>query len=337
MSASRDFGLAKTTALAEAILAGRRRELARAITMIESTRQDHRMIAEALMDRLLSHSGRSFRLGISGVPGVGKSTFIEALGLHIIERGHRVAVLTVDPSSPKSGGSILGDKTRMETLSRHKDAFIRPSPSGGTLGGVARRTHEVMVASEAAGFDVVLVETVGVGQSETAVVNLTDMFLLLIAPGGGDDLQGIKKGVVEMADLIAVNKADGDLLAAAERAQQDYSSALQLLRQQPGAWQPRVMACSAMEGTGVAALWDAVLEFQNLREESGQLIERREEQAAAWMWGEISEALLDGVRNHAATQSLALKLERDVRAGKLGANAAAKHILQQFLSNSAKP
>ena len=337
MSASRDFGLAKTTALAEAILAGRRRELARAITMIESTRQDHRMIAEALMDRLLSHSGRSFRLGISGVPGVGKSTFIEALGLHIIERGHRVAVLTVDPSSPKSGGSILGDKTRMETLSRHKDAFIRPSPSGGTLGGVARRTHEVMVASEAAGFDVVLVETVGVGQSETAVVNLTDMFLLLIAPGGGDDLQGIKKGIVEMADLIAVNKADGDLLAAAERAQQDYSSALQLLRQQPGAWQPRVMACSAMEGTGVVALWDAVLEFQNLREKSGQLIERREEQAAAWMWGEISEALLDGVRNHAATQSLALKLERDVRAGKLGANAAAKHILQRFLSNSAKP
>ena len=337
MSASRDFGLAKTTALAEAILAGRRRELARAITIIESTRQDHRMIADALMDRLLPHSGRSFRLCISGVPGVGKSTFIEALGLHIIERGHRVAVLTVDPSSPKSGGSILGDKTRMETLSRHKDAFIRPSPSGGTLGGVARRTHEVMVASEAAGFDVVLVETVGVGQSETAVVNLTDMFLLLIAPGGGDDLQGIKKGVVEMADLIAVNKADGDLLAAAERAQQDYSSALQLLRQQPGAWQPRVMACSAMEGTGVAALWDAVLEFQNLREESGQLIERREEQAAAWMWGEISEALLDGVRNHAATQSLALKLERDVRAGKLGANAAAKHILQQFLSNSAKP
>ena len=337
MSASRDFGLAKTTALAEAILAGRRRELARAITMIESTRQDHRMIAEALMDRLLPHSGRSFRMGISGVPGVGKSTFIEALGLHIIERGHRVAVLTVDPSSPKSGGSILGDKTRMETLSRHKDAFIRPSPSGGTLGGVARRTHEVMVASEAAGFDVVLVETVGVGQSETAVVNLTDMFLLLIAPGGGDDLQGIKKGVVEMADLIAVNKADGDLLAAAERAQQDYSSALQLLRQQPSAWQPRVMACSAMEGTGVAALWDAVLEFQNLREESGQLIERREEQAAAWMWGEISEALLDGVRNHAATQSPALKLERDVRAGKLGANAAAKHILQRFLSNRAKP
>ena len=337
MSASRDFGLAKTTALAEAILAGRRRELARAITIIESTRQDHRKIAEALMDRLLPHSGRSFRLGISGVPGVGKSTFIEALGLHIIERGHRVAVLTVDPSSPKSGGSILGDKTRMETLSRHKDAFIRPSPSGGTLGGVARRTHEVMVASEAAGFDVVLVETVGVGQSETAVVNLTDMFLLLIAPGGGDDLQGIKKGIVEMADLIAVNKADGDLLAAAERAQQDYSSALQLLRQQPGAWQPRVMACSAMEGTGVAALWDAVLEFQNLREKSGQLIERREEQAAAWMWGEISEALLDGVRNHAATQSLALKLERDVRAGKLGATAAAKQILQKFLSNSVKP
>ncbi len=322
--------------MAEAIIAGRRRELARAITMIESTRQDHRMRAEALIDRLLPHSGQSFRLGISGVPGVGKSTFIEAFGLHIIERGHRVAVLTVDPSSPKSGGSILGDKTRMETLSRNHNAFIRPSPSGGTLGGVARRTHEVMVATEAAGFNVVLVETVGVGQSETAVVGLTDMFLLLLAPGAGDDLQGIKKGIVELADLIAVNKADGDFVAAAERAKQDYSLALHLLRPQAGAWQPRVMACSAMEGTGVTDLWDAVLEFRNLRTKSGQLLARRKEQAVDWMWDEISEALLRGVRHHKATQSLVLELERDVRAGKMGSTAAAQHILKQFLSHSDK-
>jgi len=336
MSVLKDVGLVETAAMAEAIIAGRRRELARAITMIESTRQDHRMRAEALIDKLLPHSGQSFRLGISGVPGVGKSTFIEALGLHIIEQGHRVAVLTVDPSSPKSGGSILGDKTRMETLSRHHNAFIRPSPSGGTLGGVARRTHEVIVATEAAGFNVILVETVGVGQSETAVVGLTDMFLLLLAPGAGDDLQGIKKGIVELADLITVNKADGDLMAAAERAKQDYSLALHLLRPQSGTWQPRVMTCSAMEGTGVADLWDAVLEFQNLRTKSGQLLARRKEQAADWMWDEISEALLHGVRHHKATQSLVFELERDVRAGKIGATAAAQHILKQFLSHSDK-
>ena len=322
--------------MAEGILAGRRRELARAITMIESTRPDHRMSAEALIDRLQPHSGQSFRLGISGVPGVGKSTFIEALGLHIIEQGHRVAVLAVDPSSPKSGGSILGDRTRMETLSRHRDAFIRPSPSGGTLGGVARRTHEVIVVTEAAGFDVILVETVGVGQSETTVVDLTDMFLLLLAPGAGDDLQGIKKGIVELADLITVNKADGDLLAAAERAKRDYSMALHLLRPQSGAWQPRVMACSAMEGTGVSDVWDAIRQFQNLRVESGQLLARREKQAVAWMWDEISEALLHDVRHHTGTQSLVFDLERDVRAGKLGATAAAQQILRQFLRNSDK-
>ena len=334
MTDFQDLGSGEIIAMAEAVLAGRRRELARAITMIESTRQDHRISAEELMVRLLPHSGRSFRLGISGVPGVGKSTFIEALGLHLIERGHRVAVLAVDPSSPKSGGSILGDKTRMETLSRQRDAFIRPSPSGGTLGGVARRTHEVMVATEAAGFDVVLVETVGVGQSETTVVGLTDMFLLLLAPGAGDDLQGIKKGIVELADLIAVNKADGDLLAAAERAKRDYSSALHLLRPRSNDWQPRVITCSASEGTGVSGVWDAVLEFQKLRTESGQLMSRREDQAAAWMWDEISEALMQDVRHHTATQSLVFELEGDVRAGKLGATAAAQQILRQFLSYS---
>ena len=320
--------------MADAIQAGHRRELARAITMIESTRKDHRMNAETLMDLLLPHSGNSFRLGISGVPGVGKSTFIESLGLDIIGRGHRVAVLAVDPSSPKSGGSILGDKTRMETLSRHRDAFVRPSPSGGILGGVAQRTHEVMVVTEAAGFDVILVETVGVGQSETAVVSLTDMFLLLLAPGAGDDLQGLKKGIVELADLIVVNKADGDLLPAAERAKRDYSAALHLLRQQSSAWQPRVMLCSAIEGVGISEVWSAVREFQDLQKKSGQLAAQREEQAVAWMWGEISEALLQGICQDTTTRSLVSRLEQDVRAGKLGAKAAARQILKKFPSTT---
>ena len=203
-------------ALAQAVLAGQRHALARAITLIESTRADHRQSAEALLEHLLPHTGNSIRIGISGVPGVGKSTFIEAFGLHVLNGGHRLAVLAVDPSSPRSGGSILGDKTRMEELARDQRAFIRPSPSGGTLGGVARRSREALLACEAAGFDVIVVETVGVGQSETAVADLVDLFLLLLVPGGGDELQGIKKGIVEIADLIVVNKADGDLAAAAQ-------------------------------------------------------------------------------------------------------------------------
>ena len=319
-----------TFEIADALLDGNRRALARVITLIESTRGADRILAESLLERLLPHSGNSFRLGISGVPGVGKSTFIEALGLHIIEEGHRIAVLAVDPSSPKTGGSILGDKTRMETLSRHPDAFIRPSPSRGTLGGVARRTRDVIMLTEAAGFDMVLIETIGVGQSEIAVADLTDMFLLLLAPASGDDLQGIKKGIVEIADLIAVNKADGDLRADAERVKQDYQAALNLLHP-PNENQPtRVMSCSSIEGSGVAEIWHAICTFRNQMRESGEMSSRRAAQAATWMWNEISEELLVQLRQDKATESLVLKLERDVIAGRISATAAARCIIKQF-------
>src|SRR3954452_22383423 len=226
--------------LARLVIAGDRRALARAITMAESTRADHRAEAEALLAEVLPHVGGSVRVGISGAPGAGKSTFIEALGVHLIERGHRLAVLAVDPSSTRSGGSILGDKTRMEELSRRSEAFIRPSPSGGTLGGVARRTREALLLCEAAGHDVVLVETVGVGQSEVAVAGMLDVFVLLLAPGGGDDLQGVKRGIVELADVVVVNKADGDLAAAAERTAADYANALHFLRSRTEGWEVRV-------------------------------------------------------------------------------------------------
>ena len=318
------------TELAEGVIKGQRRALARAITLIESTRADHRREAEGLVGALLAHTGKSLRLGISGVPGVGKSTFIEAFGLHLVEAGHRVAVLAVDPSSPRTGGSILGDKTRMEALSRHPDAFIRPSPSGGTLGGVARRTREAMLCVEAAGFDVVLVETVGVGQSETAVAGLTDMFLLLLTPGGGDDLQGIKKGIVELADLIVVNKADGDLMPAAERARRDYAAALHLLRPPSGAWSPKVMKCSAMDGTGIADVWSAVGEFRAAALESGAIEQRRAEQAANWMWDEITETLMADLKSNDQIRTSLDSLEDQVRAGTLSPSQAARDILGRY-------
>jgi len=244
--------------LAAAVEAGDRRALARAITLVESTRADHRLRAEALLERLMPATGRAMRLGISGVPGVGKSSFIEAFGLHLIAAGHKVAVLAVDPSSKRGGGSILGDKTRMEKLSVESDAFIRPSPAGTTLGGVARRTRDALLVAEAAGFDVVIVETVGVGQSETAVADLTDMFILLLQPGGGDELQGIKRGIVELADLVIVNKADGELVAAANRAASDYRRALHLLRPVSPHWSVPVLLCSALTGAGVPEVWQTV-------------------------------------------------------------------------------
>ena len=316
--------------LADGLLAGDRRSLARAITLIESTRSDHRAEAEALVARILEHAGGALRLGISGVPGVGKSTFIEAFGLHLADAGHRVAVLAVDPSSPRTGGSILGDKTRMEALSRHPNAFIRPSPSGGTLGGVARRTREAMLCVEAAGFDVVLVETVGVGQSETAVAGLTDMFLLLLAPGGGDDLQGIKKGIVELADLIVVNKADGDLAPAAERARRDYAAALQFLRTPVGGWRPKVMKCSAMDGTGIADVWEAVEAYRAGAEADGSLLARRADQASQWMWNEITETLLHRLRDDRDLRAHIDGLERQVRDGAVSPSEAARGILAEF-------
>ena len=329
MDSNLDFELAASE-MATDIREGNRKLLAKAITIIESTRNDHRILAETLLEKLLPYSGNSLRLGISGVPGVGKSTFIETLGLLLLKYGHRVAVLTVDPSSPKTGGSILGDKTRMEKLSRQPNVFIRPSPSGGALGGVARRTREVILTAEAAGYDVILVETVGVGQSEVSVYHLTDMFLLLLAPGGGDDLQGIKKGIVELADLIAVNKADGNLREVAEQAKQHYAAALELLRHNDKKWKTRVMSVSALEDHGVTEIWHTICEFQKLMTESGDLISRRAEQAANSMWNEITEDFLSLVRHDSETQALALKLEASVRAGTVSAASAARQVLNHF-------
>lgn len=306
---------------------GNRRALGRLITLIESTRSDHRETALGIINQLPKPANNSIRIGISGVPGVGKSSFIEAFGLHVIEQGHRVAVLAVDPSSPKTGGSILGDKTRMEQLARNADAFIRPTPSAGSLGGVARRTRETILAVEAASFDVVLVETVGVGQSEYAVADLVDMFVLLVAPGGGDDLQGIKKGIVEMADLIVVTKSDGDLIPAANRAFQDYRSALHMLNSGSTDWTPRVLKTSAHSAEGLNEVWDAITEFQSIMKESGALEIKRADQATSWMWDEVTSTLLKRVKtaNAAVTE-----LEDAVRNGDMTPSEAAQKILSDF-------
>ncbi len=315
----------------DAVLDGNRRALARLITKIESTRADHRRAAEAILSGLLAATGNSIRIGISGVPGVGKSSFIEAFGLHVINQGHKVAVLAVDPSSPKTGGSILGDKTRMEALSRHPDAFIRPSPSGTSLGGVARRTRESVLAVEAAGFDVVLIETVGVGQSEYAVADLVDMFVLLVAPGGGDDLQGIKKGIVEMADLLVVTKDDGDLKPAAARAFQDYRSALHLVSPGDGDWTPEVMRCSAHAGTGLADVWSRIEDFSAMKRSSGALEAKRADQATHWMWEEATAEVLTELR---AESDATATLEAQVRAGTRTPTDAAQLLLAAWRAKS---
>ena len=319
--------MSKPASLASGVTAGNRRSLARLITRIESTRDDHRAEAESAIADLLPETGNSIRIGISGVPGVGKSSFIETFGLDIIGRGHRVAVLAVDPSSPKTGGSILGDKTRMEQLARSPDAFIRPSPSGGSMGGIARRTRETILAVEAAGFDVVLVETVGVGQSEYAVADLVDMFVLLVAPGGGDDLQGIKKGIVEMADLLIVTKDDGDLAKAAARAFQDYTSALHMLTPGNADWAPKVLRCSAHTGAGMDEIWAAISAFRDVMSASGALERRRAEQAASWMWEEVTSTLLARVRKRDASTGA---LEDAVRSGEMTPRDAARQILGQL-------
>jgi LAO/AO transport system kinase len=316
--------------LADAIVAGKRRALARAITLIESSRPDHRETADALLRLLLPHTGKSIRIGVSGVPGVGKSSFIEAFGKFVIQAGHRVAVLAVDPSSPRTGGSILGDKTRMEELARHGDAFIRPSPSGGALGGVARRTREALLACEAAGFDVIIVETVGVGQSEIAVADLADLFLLLLAPAAGDELQGIKKGIVELADLIVVNKADGDLKAAAERAWNDYANALHLLSPASSLWTPPVMRCSALTGDGIAQVWETVERYRAVMEPSLQIAERRREQARAWMWRDITDTLTAKLRDHPDVKKRAKAMEQAVIDGHTTPSEAARILIEAF-------
>jgi GTPase len=308
--------------LADAVRAGDRRALARAITLVESTRADHRDEAVALLDDLMPATGAATRVGISGAPGAGKSTFIETLGLHLVDGGHRVAVLAVDPSSTRTGGSILGDKTRMEELSRRPDAFIRPSPSGGTLGGVARRTREALLVCEAAGFDVVLVETVGVGQSEVAVASMVDLFMLLLAPGAGDELQGVKRGIVELADLVVVNKADGALLELARHTAADYAHALHLVGP------AQVLLASALEGTGIAEVWSAVEEHERAARASGALMDRRAAQAREWMWSEVTETLVDRVRADARAHRDIDALEADVAAGRVSPAAAARRLLE---------
>ena len=316
----------------------RRRAVAKAITLLESTRADHRSRADDLLNALLPATGRSFRLGISGVPGVGKSTFIESLGLYLAGRGHRVAVLAVDPSSHVSGGSILGDKTRMERLSADERAYIRPSPSGGTLGGVAERTREAMLVCEAAGHDIVIVETVGVGQSETAVAGMTDLFVLLQLPNAGDDLQAIKRGVMELADLVVINKADLDE-AAATRARAQITSALRLLglhgraetaHPDVNVWRPRVLQLSALKASGLAGFWQAVEEFRALQTASGRLAQRRREQDQAWMWERIEAGLGQRFRAHPAVRAALPGIADDVRQQRLAASVAARRLLDLF-------
>ncbi|MCC7411488.1 MAG: methylmalonyl Co-A mutase-associated GTPase MeaB [Gammaproteobacteria bacterium] len=318
-------------ALVAGVVRGDRRALARSITLVESTRADHRAQAGQVLEDLMPHTGRSIRVGISGTPGVGKSTFIESFGNFVIDRGHKVAVLAVDPSSTRSGGSILGDKTRMELLARRPEAFIRPSPSGGTLGGVARRTREAVLVCEAAGFDVVLVETVGVGQSETTVAQMTDLFALLIAPAGGDELQGIKRGIVEIADILVVNKADGELAAIAARTAADYAGALRLLRPKTGHWQVPVLTCSALTGAGIDSVWAHIERFRETATASGALAAQRAEQAREWMWAGAMEGLADELRRHEHVRANLPRLERAVRAGELPPTLAAQQLLALFL------
>ncbi len=315
-----------------------RRAMAKSITLLESTRPDHRALADELLTAMLPHTGKSFRLGISGVPGVGKSTFIEALGLYLIGLGHRVAVLAVDPSSSVSGGSILGDKTRMEHLSVHAQAYIRPSPSSGTLGGVAEKTRESMLVCEAAGYDVVIVETVGVGQSETAVANMSDMFCLLQLPNAGDDLQAIKKGVMELADLVVINKSDIDLNAAT-RAEAQITSALRLLgmhgnpdnmHHNETQWHPKVVKISALLGQGVDAFWAAVSEFKGLQVNNGRVDMRRQQQALSWMWERIDAGLKQTFRAQPRVQALLPDLSQQVGAGQLAASTAARQLLSAY-------
>ncbi len=307
-----------------------RRAIAKAITLLESTRADHRAQADELLTALLPHTGKSLRLGISGVPGVGKSTFIEALGLHLIELGHRVAVLTIDPSSTVSGGSILGDKTRMEKLSVDERAYIRPSPSSGTLGGVAEKTREAILVCEAAGYDIVIVETVGVGQSETAVAGMTDMFVLMQLPNAGDDLQAIKKGVMELADLVLINKSDIDPLAA-ERARLQITTAMQLLGMFGGYsalnWHPKALPLSALNGQGVDAFWVAVNEFKTLQTANSKLTERRKSQSLAWMWERIDAGLKLQFKQNPQVQALLPQMLKDVSEGRVAASTAARNLL----------
>ena len=312
------------------VLDGSRAYIARAITLVESTRADHRALAQQLLVQLLPHAGKAVRVGITGVPGVGKSTFIDSLGVMLTGLGHRVAVLAVDPSSTRTGGSILGDKTRMERLAVDPDAFVRPSPTAGTLGGVAKATRESMVVMEAAGYDVVLVETVGVGQSETTVADMVDSFLLLTLARTGDQLQGIKKGVLELADLVAVNKADGAFEQDARSAARELAGALRLLRNPDSAWTTPVLTCSGREGIGLEALWERLQQHRSLLNADGSLDAKRRDQQVGWTWAMVHDQLLSRLHGDPAVRELAPGLEQQVRAGTLTASLAAEALLAAF-------
>ncbi|MEU4091426.1 methylmalonyl Co-A mutase-associated GTPase MeaB [Streptomyces sp. NPDC026673] len=317
-------------AYVKGVLDGSRAWIARAITLVESSRPDHRELAQRLLTELLPHAGKARRIGISGVPGVGKSTFIDAFGTLLTGFGHRVAVLAVDPSSTLTGGSILGDKTRMERLSVDRSAFVRPSPSAGTLGGVAKATRESIVVVEAAGYDVVLVETVGVGQSETAVAGMVDTFLLLTLARTGDQLQGIKKGVLELADVITVNKADGPHERDARAAARELSGALRMMTPVDAAWTPPVLTCSAREGTGLDTLWERLEQHRTLLESTGRLAAKRRDQQTEWAWSMVRDELLGRLRGHPEVRRLAPEIERQVREGTLTPTLAAARILEAF-------
>jgi len=314
-------------ALARGVLAGERRTLAKAITLVESTRRDHQEDAQRLLERLLPETGKAVRLGITGVPGVGKSTFIEAFGMHLLSEGKRVAVLAVDPSSTRSGGSILGDKTRMTRLAAEDAAFIRPSPSGTSLGGVARRTREAMLVCEAAGFDVVIVETVGVGQSEVAVSSMVDFFLVLMLAGAGDELQGIKKGILELADALAINKADGDNVARASRAAAEYKTALRLFRHVSANWDPPVLTVSARDARGMDDVWGVVLAHREALGASGELGAKRREQQVAWFWNVLEEEVRGRFLARPDVRKALPAIEAEVAAGTLPPTEGARRVL----------
>ncbi|MFC1881725.1 methylmalonyl Co-A mutase-associated GTPase MeaB [Thermodesulfobacteriota bacterium] len=311
----------------DGVLANNRRIVAKTITLIESSLRAHQEKAKAIVDALLPYSGKAVRIGITGVPGVGKSTYIESFGLQLVEQGHRVAVLAVDPSSSKSGGSIMGDKTRMEKLSLAQQAFIRPSPSGGTLGGVARRTRETMIVCEAAGFDVIIVETVGVGQSETTVASMVDFFLVLMLAGAGDELQGIKKGVLELADAIAINKADGNNIGNAAKAKIEYEKALNLLTPSSKIWSPPVLTCSAVTMDGIKDIWQTILDHKEKFEISGELMEKRSKQSLDWMWALVEEGLIDRFYKNPGVEKSLPNIVKSVEKGITGPTVAAHKLL----------
>ena len=319
-----------TVPVLEEILQGKRRAMAKAITLLESTHPESFEQGQDLLESLLPHAGKSLRIGITGVPGVGKSTFIEAFGLFLIEQGHRVAVLAVDPSSPLTGGSIMGDKTRMNELAQQQDAFIRPSPSSGILGGVARKTRETVLICEAAGYDIVIVETVGVGQSETLVASMVDFFLLLMLPNAGDELQGIKKGILELADLVVINKSDGEQESLAKTAQTEYRKALHFLSSTKTSWTPQILRCSALEKRGMDTVWKSAKNYRKELLDSGEWEEQRQDQTEKWMWSLVEEGLLKSFRNHPNLQKRIPELQKSVNSGKMLPTTAARQLLDSW-------